>query len=69
MPKQVTWSPPASMARYKNFYLNLKEGEYFPISIVLRIYGRAEFEVGQKRKKKNAEKELSYHTVKELLYK
>ena len=65
MPKQVTWSPPASMARYKNFYLNLKEGEYFPISIVLRIFGRAEFEVGQKRKK-NAEKELNCHTVKEL---
>lgn len=42
-------SPGAFMAKYKKIYLNLEEGEYFPISIELCIYGRAEFEVDEKK--------------------
>ena len=49
MPKQVTWSPPAFIAKYKNFHVSLKGGEYFPISIELRIHGRAEFEVDKNK--------------------
>ena len=70
MPERVSWSPPAFMAKYKNFKVNLNKDEYFPISAGLRTYGRAEFEVDKKKKKtkKNAEKKLSYHTLKDLLY-
>ena len=52
MPERVSWSPPAFMAKYKNFKVNLKKDEYFPISAGLRTYGRAEFEVDKKKKKK-----------------
>ena len=63
--KQVTWSPPAFMAKYKNFHVNLKKGEYFSISIRLHIYGWAKFEVDLQ---KSTEKELGDHTLKDLLY-
>ena len=52
--KQVTWSPPAFMAKYKNFHVNLKKGEYFSISIKLHIYGEPNMRSIKKKAPKRA---------------